>query len=468
MTRLTTVGLRDDTQPASALQIIQWAVATGTVSVIAAAYETPVLSLEDGLCLCFRALGANTSATPTFSPDGLTAHTITKLGGVALAPGDIAAANAEVILRYNIANTRWELLNPKAVTAWVAAGGTADALTVTYSPAVPAVYDGLVLAFRATAANATTTPTFAPNGLTARTVTRLGGSAVMAGNIKANGEYLVRYNLANTRWELLNPASLTTWVAAGGTADAITATYSPDIGTLTDGMTLSFRAAADNLTTAPTFSPDSLAAHAITKFGGATLTPGDIKANGEYTVRYNLANTRWEITATNSQSDELIQVLTANDTAGGNVNTAQAWFVTLGGVTVKAATTYEMEGHLYLSRAAGTTSHTTSILFAGTATITSIDYFCEAMTGDANTLVAINGVWATAATAVVVKAASTSATEQLILRVRGYVRINAAGTFIPQFIYSVAPGGTPTIQRNSFFRLRPIGSNTFATKGTWA
>ena len=89
---------------------------------------------------------------------------------------------------------------------WVAAGGTADALTAVYSPVNTALTDGLILFVRASAANATTTPTFAPDGLTAHTITKIGGTALAANDIAAaNHEIILRYNLANTRWELLNP-----------------------------------------------------------------------------------------------------------------------------------------------------------------------------------------------------------------------------------------------------------------------
>jgi hypothetical protein len=94
-------------------------------------------------------------------------------------------------------------------TTWTASGGTVDAITATYAPAITAalLIDGLILGFRATGANATSTPTFAPNGLTAHTITKRGGGALIIGDIPAaNAEVLVRYNLANTRWELLNPA----------------------------------------------------------------------------------------------------------------------------------------------------------------------------------------------------------------------------------------------------------------------
>lgn len=93
-----------------------FAVATGTANALAAAFTPTVTALEDGMQLNIRALLANTSTTPTFSPDGLTAHVITKEGGVGLVPGDIHTASTEIILRYNLAATRWELLNPKAAS----------------------------------------------------------------------------------------------------------------------------------------------------------------------------------------------------------------------------------------------------------------------------------------------------------------------------------------------------------------
>lgn len=93
-------------------------------------------------------------------------------------------------------------------TNWVDGSGTADAITAAYSPAITALVDGMFLGVRATAANATTTPTFSPNGLTARTIVKSGGGALVAGDIAGDGhELLLRYDLSNTRWELLNPTN---------------------------------------------------------------------------------------------------------------------------------------------------------------------------------------------------------------------------------------------------------------------
>ena len=91
---------------------IQIAVAGGTVDAITATYS-PALTLTDLVMCAFVSSGANTITTPTFAPDGLTPHTITKYGGQALSAGDIGDALVVCILEYNLANTRWELVNPK-------------------------------------------------------------------------------------------------------------------------------------------------------------------------------------------------------------------------------------------------------------------------------------------------------------------------------------------------------------------
>lgn len=87
------------------------AAAGGTVNAITATF-TPAITLADKTICTVVAAGANTSTTPTFAPNGLTARTITKQGGQALAAEDIPRAGFVAILQYNLANTRWELLNP--------------------------------------------------------------------------------------------------------------------------------------------------------------------------------------------------------------------------------------------------------------------------------------------------------------------------------------------------------------------
>lgn len=82
----------------------------GTVDAITATFA-PAIALTDKRIVAVRASGANTSTAPTFAPNGLTAHAIVKQGGQALAAGNIPRAAYVMLLMYDLANTRWELLN---------------------------------------------------------------------------------------------------------------------------------------------------------------------------------------------------------------------------------------------------------------------------------------------------------------------------------------------------------------------
>lgn len=111
--------------------------------------------------------------------------------------------------------------------AIITAGGTADALTSTFSPVHAADVAGRVVIIQAASDNATTTPTFQLDSLTARTITKNGGSALFAGDIQAGGFIHLKYDLANTVWELLNPTSALNVSDAAITAAKLEASLSP-------------------------------------------------------------------------------------------------------------------------------------------------------------------------------------------------------------------------------------------------
>lgn len=99
------------------------------------------------------------------------------------------------------------------------AAGTADALTGDYTPDIAALEDGLTLFVRATAANATTTPTFSPDGLTAKTIVKGAGTALAAGDIAGAGHWLALvFNATLDKWVLLNPYSSTVFASAAENA----------------------------------------------------------------------------------------------------------------------------------------------------------------------------------------------------------------------------------------------------------
>lgn len=155
------------------------------------------------------------------------------------------------------------------------------------------------------------------------------------------------------------------------------------------------------------------------------------------------------------------------DFTGTNVNTAQPIFNTTEDlITLPSLTSYLIEGSIHI-HTTGTTSHTLGLLFGGTATLTSIGYQVTATNAATEVLGAGATIWATAATIIVVSAALASATHHSIT-LTGIVRINAGGTFIPQYQWSAAPGVAGVTLKESYFKLTPVGSNTMTAIGPWS
>lgn len=85
------------------------------------------------------------------------------------------------------------------------------------------------------------------------------------------------------------------FAVAGGTADALTATFGI-LPALVDGLQFSVRATSANATATPTFNPNSLGALTICKLGGAALRAGDIAGAGhELILRYRASPARYEL-----------------------------------------------------------------------------------------------------------------------------------------------------------------------------
>ena len=125
--------------------------------------------------------------------------------------------------------------------------------------------------------------------------------------------------------------------------------------------------------------------------------------------------------------------------------------------TLAANTTYFFEGFYHLT-GMGATTRTTATLFGGTATLTSIAYRALIHTGAANALGTTQSTKTCVnATANVLNATVTTAAEAI--EVRGIVRVNAGGTFIPQIQHSADPTGTILAQTNCYFRIYPVATN---------
>lgn len=155
---------------------------------------------------------------------------------------------------------------------------------------------------------------------------------------------------------------------------------------------------------------------------------------------------------------------------GANATGAQKIFGV--GVTLVGSTVYEFEAVIALNKSAGTTSHTVSVGFGGTATLNNIAY--ELISDGASAaFTAVNiplyGQFVQTASATAITAAQTSAARSIQIIIKGTVSVNAGGTFIPQYTLSAAPGGAYTTATGSYMKIAPIGaSGSNSSVGTWA
>ena len=91
---------------------------------------------------------------------------------------------------------------------FLTAAGTVDVITATGAPTITAYATGNSYYFTATGAN-TTNVTLNVDSLGAKAVTKNGSTALVAGDIPSGAEAHVVYD--GTRFQLINPASVTTW-----------------------------------------------------------------------------------------------------------------------------------------------------------------------------------------------------------------------------------------------------------------
>lgn len=124
-----------------------------------------------------------------------TAASNTTFASLSLGEGTTMPSSLNDQLRELIAETKGALIG-------VTASGT-DTYTATLAPAPLALVEGMTIHIRFTNANATTTPTLNINSLGAKTIVKEGSAALLAGDIPAGHEAVLRYN--GTNWVLLNP-----------------------------------------------------------------------------------------------------------------------------------------------------------------------------------------------------------------------------------------------------------------------
>lgn len=152
--------------------------------------------------------------------------------------------------------------------------------------------------------------------------------------------------------------------------------------------------------------------------------------------------------------------------AGTTATTAQKTFGV--GITVAASTIYEFEYLVVFSKTSGTTSHSISVNFGGTATFNNaLHSVVQTSSNTAGFAAALQHV--TSVTTNITYSMGTTASVTMTARGRGSVSINASGTFIPQYTLSANPGAAYSTLAGSYFNIWPIGaSGANASVGTWA
>lgn len=161
-----------------------------------------------------------------------------------------------------------------------------------------------------------------------------------------------------------------------------------------------------------------------------------------------------------------IFAVTTSTVSLGNDNAAHAIFPSANdALTVDANTTYFFEAVIRITN--GATGHTDSFGFGGTATFTSLGLDCASSRVAAGAVVTSQSrAFLTSASMTVIDVSSTA--QGVLAKISGTIRINGAGTIIPQWQFSVDPTGTNQVEPNSYVRMWKVGSDTVASEGAWA
>ena len=282
-------------------------------------------TLTVGTIYWWTAAHSNTAANPTLVIDSAVSKIVYKCGGSSLVAGDIKINQPSEVL-YD--GTAFELLNPyvagcgfnaTVVSASMSAagGGTAQAQTATYNPAIAALSLGLIIDWNPIATNTGAGPTLAVNGLTPVVITKCSGQALVANDLGTTGA-VAFYN--GTSFDLLNPQAIQCGIASSATTagSATNATNSVNAGTTTkaDNVEYNLVVAPANSTanqaldvTAAHYNPstDTLTVAHISGKSGSTGTADTSTAVATTTksdnVEYNLA-----LVPANSTGNQAIKV----------------------------------------------------------------------------------------------------------------------------------------------------------------
>ncbi len=404
---------------ATAVQAGSWnfAIAGGTANALTASLTPAPAALTAGMQVNLQLTAANTGAV-TLNVNGIGAVAVTNADGTQVQNGQLTGGiytftytgTAWAISNFRNASETWpgisELASASETTAgtdmtrpasvgrmatgvqsgrwnFAVAGGTANALTASLTPAPTAYNSGMVVNLNVTTPN-TGPATLNVNGLGPISIINNDGTPLVANDlagvvslIHANGVFVVSNILTATEAnrgvvelasaaettagsDLTRPASVGrmapavqagswSYAVAGGTANALTAILSPAPSALTVGMQIELMISATN-SGAATLNTNGLGAVAIQTRTGAALKIGDMPAGAIIPLIYN--GTAWrlaciaysEVPIISSTNVTLYVRTDGNDSNDGSANTAAKAFATVAGAIAFGASRYLVVG----------------------------------------------------------------------------------------------------------------------------
>lgn len=206
---------------ADAVQASQYnlGVDTGAADAYVVSLTPPITGfIKDGTVLNFIPLNDNATITPTVDVDGLGAKGIVNSDGSSVLAGAISTTTTANMI-FNTQLSAFLLINP-VVPSFASVvnvqsshynygtdTGAADAYVVALNPPVAGPSDGMMVAFRPTNTNITTTPTLNIGGGAIPMVNAIEGAALAAGNVAFTYIAVCIYSQAASKWLLLTPSA---------------------------------------------------------------------------------------------------------------------------------------------------------------------------------------------------------------------------------------------------------------------
>jgi hypothetical protein len=182
---------------------IPYGIGGGTAQAQTVTTTPNITSLVSGTFVTWLPIAANTAAGPTLAAGTTAATVVTECGTVALRAGDLLPT-VWALAQYD--GTEWVLQDPvngACEGGTPTTGGSANAQTLTLSPALPAYFSGLVLNVLA---GFTNTGAMTLNaGPSAVSVTKCGTTALAAGDWTTTNAPVLIVVFDGTEFQLLNP-----------------------------------------------------------------------------------------------------------------------------------------------------------------------------------------------------------------------------------------------------------------------